>query len=130
MPERRLLWPLGLWGLDGGRVRAPAGSSSWESASSTRRNRTGGERTGFPHAGARAGAGAGPARAGRRGAFPGAAGRTSSGASTGASMTTDQGPSFHLKVTPASSREGGAFQWVQVPPGNRSSRKQPEQSWR
>jgi hypothetical protein len=22
------------------------------------------------------------------------------------------------------------FQWVQVPPGNRSSRKQPEQSWR
>jgi hypothetical protein len=26
--------------------------------------------------------------------------------------------------------KGGAFQWVQVPPGNRSSRKQPEQSWR
>src|ERR1700733_12874768 len=26
--------------------------------------------------------------------------------------------------------EGGAFQWVQVPPGERSSRKQPEQSWR
>jgi len=24
----------------------------------------------------------------------------------------------------------GAFQWVQVPPGNRSSRKQSEQSWR
>ena len=23
-----------------------------------------------------------------------------------------------------------AFQWVQAPPGNRSSRKQPEQSWR
>ena len=22
------------------------------------------------------------------------------------------------------------FQWVQVPPGDRSSRKQPEQSWR
>jgi len=22
------------------------------------------------------------------------------------------------------------FQWVQVPPGHRSSRKQPEQSWR
>jgi hypothetical protein len=22
------------------------------------------------------------------------------------------------------------FQWVQIPPGNRSSRKQPEQSWR
>jgi hypothetical protein len=22
------------------------------------------------------------------------------------------------------------FQWVQAPPGNRSSRKQPEQSWR
>ena len=27
-------------------------------------------------------------------------------------------------------REGGAFQWVQAPPGERSSRKQPEQSWR
>ena len=26
--------------------------------------------------------------------------------------------------------KGGAFQWVQIPPGNRSSRKQPEQSWR
>jgi hypothetical protein len=26
--------------------------------------------------------------------------------------------------------KGGAFQWVQGPPGNRSSRKQPEQSWR
>jgi len=26
--------------------------------------------------------------------------------------------------------KGGAFQWVQDPPGNRSSRKQPEQSWR
>src|SRR5215831_855657 len=26
--------------------------------------------------------------------------------------------------------EGGAFQWVQAPPGNRSSRKQPEQLWR
>ena len=26
--------------------------------------------------------------------------------------------------------QGGAFQWVQAPPGNRSSRKQPEQSWR
>jgi hypothetical protein len=26
--------------------------------------------------------------------------------------------------------QGGAFQWVQVPPGERSSRKQPEQSWR
>jgi hypothetical protein len=24
----------------------------------------------------------------------------------------------------------GAFQWVQAPPGNRSSRKQSEQSWR
>jgi hypothetical protein len=26
--------------------------------------------------------------------------------------------------------KGGAFQWVQVPPGNSSSRKQSEQSWR
>ena len=26
--------------------------------------------------------------------------------------------------------EGGAFQWVQVPPGDRSSREQPEQSSR
>jgi len=26
--------------------------------------------------------------------------------------------------------KGGVFQWVQGPPGNRSSRKQPEQSWR
>ena len=26
--------------------------------------------------------------------------------------------------------KGGAFQWVKVPPGNRSSRKQPEQLWR
>ena len=26
--------------------------------------------------------------------------------------------------------KGGAFQWVQAPPGNRSSRKQPEQLWR
>ena len=26
--------------------------------------------------------------------------------------------------------KGDAFQWVQDPPGNRSSRKQPEQSWR
>jgi hypothetical protein len=26
--------------------------------------------------------------------------------------------------------QGGAFQWVQVPPGIRSSRKQPEQAWR
>ena len=26
--------------------------------------------------------------------------------------------------------KGGAFQWVQVPPGKRSSRKQPEQLWR
>src|SRR5216683_1197848 len=26
--------------------------------------------------------------------------------------------------------KGGAFQWVQTPPGNRSSRKQSEQSWR
>jgi len=26
--------------------------------------------------------------------------------------------------------KGGAFQWVQGPPGNRSSRKQPEQAWR
>ena len=25
---------------------------------------------------------------------------------------------------------GGAFQWVQIPPGNRSSPKQPEQLWR
>jgi hypothetical protein len=25
--------------------------------------------------------------------------------------------------------KGGAFQWVQTPPGNRSSRKQSEQSW-
>jgi hypothetical protein len=27
-------------------------------------------------------------------------------------------------------RHGGAFQWVQRPPGNHSSQKQPEQSWR
>ena len=26
--------------------------------------------------------------------------------------------------------KGGAFQWVKIPPGNRSSRKQSEQSWR
>jgi hypothetical protein len=26
--------------------------------------------------------------------------------------------------------KGGAFQWVHAPPGNRSSRKQSEQSWR
>jgi TolB-like protein len=26
--------------------------------------------------------------------------------------------------------KGGAFQWVRTPPGNRSSRKQSEQSWR
>ena len=26
--------------------------------------------------------------------------------------------------------KGGAFQWVRVPPGERSSRKQPEQLWR
>jgi len=26
--------------------------------------------------------------------------------------------------------KGGVFQWVQVPPGDRSSRKQPEQLWR
>jgi len=26
--------------------------------------------------------------------------------------------------------KGGAFQWVQIPPGKRSSRKQPEQLWR
>ncbi len=26
--------------------------------------------------------------------------------------------------------KGGAFQRVQAPPGNRSSRKQPEQAWR
>ena len=26
--------------------------------------------------------------------------------------------------------KGGAFQWVRAPPGERSSRKQPEQSWR
>ena len=26
--------------------------------------------------------------------------------------------------------KGGALQWVQIPPGNRSSRKQPEQLWR
>jgi hypothetical protein len=26
--------------------------------------------------------------------------------------------------------QGGAFQWVQAPPGKRSSRKQPEQLWR
>ena len=26
--------------------------------------------------------------------------------------------------------EGGAFQWVKVPPGERSSGKQPEQAWR
>jgi hypothetical protein len=26
--------------------------------------------------------------------------------------------------------KGGVFQWVKIPPGNRSSRKQPEQSWR
>jgi hypothetical protein len=26
--------------------------------------------------------------------------------------------------------KGGAFQWVQAPPGIRSSRKQSEQSWR
>ena len=26
--------------------------------------------------------------------------------------------------------KGAAFQWVQAPPGNRSSRKQSEQSWR
>jgi hypothetical protein len=26
--------------------------------------------------------------------------------------------------------QGGAFQWAQVPPGIRSSRKQPEQAWR
>jgi hypothetical protein len=26
--------------------------------------------------------------------------------------------------------KGGAFQWVQIPPGERSSRKQPEQLWR
>ena len=26
--------------------------------------------------------------------------------------------------------KGGVFQWVRGPPGNRSSRKQPEQSWR
>jgi hypothetical protein len=25
--------------------------------------------------------------------------------------------------------KGGAFQWVQAPPGNRTSRKQSEQSW-
>ena len=30
----------------------------------------------------------------------------------------------------AYSQQGGAFQWVQAPPGSRSSRKQPEQSWR
>jgi hypothetical protein len=26
--------------------------------------------------------------------------------------------------------KGGALQWVQAPPGKRSSRKQPEQLWR
>jgi hypothetical protein len=26
--------------------------------------------------------------------------------------------------------KGGAFQWVQIPSGNRSNRKQSEQSWR
>src|ERR1700679_2659538 len=26
--------------------------------------------------------------------------------------------------------KGGTFQWVRAPPGNRSSRQQPEQSWR
>jgi hypothetical protein len=26
--------------------------------------------------------------------------------------------------------QGGALQWVQIPPGKRSSRKQPEQLWR
>ncbi len=36
-------------------------------------------------------------------------------------------PNFRFGCAPW---KGGAFQWVQVPPGDRSSRKQPEQAWR
>jgi len=41
----------------------------------------------------------------------------------------DDGLLHHVGFTRAPWK-GGAFQWVQIPPGNRSSRKQPEQSWR
>jgi hypothetical protein len=33
-------------------------------------------------------------------------------------------------TTSRDTTEGGAFQWVGAPPGERSSRKRPEQSWR
>jgi hypothetical protein len=54
--------------------------------------------------------------------------------------STGRAPQIETERDPADERrksafgdaplKGGAFQWVQVPPGNRSSRKQPEQSWR
>ena len=37
---------------------------------------------------------------------------------------------LHWSANGVRREKGGAFQWVQAPPGNRSSRKQPEQSWR
>src|ERR1700730_1417535 len=37
---------------------------------------------------------------------------------------------FHNVRVGCAPCKGGAFQWVKIPPGNRSSRKQSEQSWR
>ncbi len=45
------------------------------------------------------------------------------------SSHANMAPSFDDRYWRAPCK-GGAFQWVQVPPGERSSRKQPEQSWR
>jgi len=35
-----------------------------------------------------------------------------------------------MSACPVRRVKAALFQWVQVPPGNRSNRKQPEQSWR
>jgi hypothetical protein len=47
---------------------------------------------------------------------------------SGAGMTNSV--STPMPALGCASWKGGTFQWVQVPPGDRSSRKQPEQLWR
>jgi hypothetical protein len=50
---------------------------------------------------------------------------TASEEAKGALRTLWQMAAFHVRRDKAA-----LFQWVQAPPGNRSSRKQPEQAWK
>src|SRR6202048_3243178 len=69
----------------------------------------------------------GPPELTRPAAFNSTVEQFSSTQSVSGSVTYCERCDFRYGCAPC---KGGAFQWVKIPPGNRSSRKQSEQSWR